>query len=146
MGMSAMGHKRTLTKAHSRSQKRLIGRLLNTTERNCTYDRDGDCPMHAKTKALMTSPLCVCAMARSGYPVRGFTAPVQSPKVRRRCPTKRGTMLKSIPWDVWVAAAIAAAIALAAFFQLGLTIFIIIYLGLCAYVAVQTFGSGRDIG
>jgi hypothetical protein len=54
-------------------------------------------------------------------------------------------MLKSIPWDVWVAAAIAAAIALGAFFQLGLTIFII-YLGLCAYVAVQTFGSGRDIG
>jgi len=45
-------------------------------------------------------------------------------------------MLKSIPWDVWVAA----------FFQLGLAIFIIIYLGLFAYVAVQTFGSGRDIG
>jgi hypothetical protein len=98
-------------------------------------------PMHAKTKALMTSPLCVCAMARSGYPVRGFTATIQSPKVRRRCLTKRGTMLKSIPWDVWVAAAMAAAIALAAFFQFGLAIFIIIYLGLFAYVAVQTFGS-----
>jgi hypothetical protein len=55
-------------------------------------------------------------------------------------------MLKSIPWDVWVAAAIAAAIALAAFFQLGPAIFVIIFLGLCAYVAVQTFGSGRDIG
>jgi hypothetical protein len=52
-------------------------------------------------------------------------------------------MFKSIPWDVWVAAAMAAAIALAAFFQLGLAIFIIIYLGLFAYVAVQTFGSGR---
>jgi hypothetical protein len=48
-------------------------------------------------------------------------------------------MLKSIPWDVWVAAAMAAVIALAAFFQLGLAIFIIIYLGLFAYV-----GSGVD--
>jgi hypothetical protein len=35
-------------------------------------------------------------------------------------------MLKSIPWDVWVAAAMAAVIAHAAFFQLGLAIFIII--------------------
>jgi hypothetical protein len=51
-------------------------------------------------------------------------------------------MLKSIPWDVWVAAVIATAIALAAFFHLGLAIFVIIYLGLCAYVAVQTFGAG----
>ena len=51
-----------------------------------------------------------------------------------RCPTKRGTMLKSIPWDVWVAAAMAAAIAFTAFFHLGLAIFVIIYLGLCAYV------------
>jgi hypothetical protein len=55
-------------------------------------------------------------------------------------------MLKSIPWDVWVAAVIATAIALAAFFHLGLAIFVIIYLGLCAYVAVQTFGRGRDKG
>ncbi len=55
-------------------------------------------------------------------------------------------MLKSIPWDVWVAAAVAAAIALAAFLHLGQAIFVIIYLGLCAYVAVQTFGSGRDKG
>lgn len=55
-------------------------------------------------------------------------------------------MLKSIPWDVWIAAATAAAIALAAFFHLGLAIFVIIYLGLCAYIAVQTFGSGRDKG
>jgi hypothetical protein len=45
---------------------------------------------------------------------------------RRRLSTR----LKSIPSDVWVAAAIAAAIALAAFFHLGLAIFVIIYLGL----------------
>jgi hypothetical protein len=38
----------------------------------------------------------------------------------------------------------AVAIALAAFFHLGLAIFVIIYLCVCAYVVVQTFGSGRD--
>ena len=54
------------------------------------------------------------------------------------------TMLRSIPWDVWVAVAIAAAIGLAAFFDPGPAIFIFIYLGLCAYIAVQTFGSERD--
>jgi hypothetical protein len=42
------GHSVLLTKTHSRSQKRLIGRLSNTTERNCTYDRDGDCPNACK--------------------------------------------------------------------------------------------------
>ena len=53
-------------------------------------------------------------------------------------------MLRSIPWDVWVAVAIAAAIGLAAFFDPGPAIFIFIYLGLCAYIAFQTFGSERD--
>jgi hypothetical protein len=53
-------------------------------------------------------------------------------------------MLKSIPRDVWIATAIAVAVALAAFFDPGPAIFIFIYLGLCAYIAVQTFGSERD--
>jgi len=53
-------------------------------------------------------------------------------------------MLRSIPWDVWVVAAIAAVVALAAFFDLSPAIFIFIFLGLCAYIAVQTFGSERD--
>ena len=52
-------------------------------------------------------------------------------------------MLRSIPWDVWVAAAIAAAVALVAFFDLGPAIFIFLFLGLCAYIAVQTFGNER---
>jgi hypothetical protein len=53
-------------------------------------------------------------------------------------------MLKLIPWDVWIAAAIAGAVALAAFFDPGPAIFIFVYLGFCAYVAIQTFGSERD--
>jgi len=55
-------------------------------------------------------------------------------------------MLKSIPWNVWVAAAMAVAIALAAFFHLGLAIFVIIYLGRCADVTVKTFGGGHHEG
>src|SRR4030095_14874529 len=57
--MSALGHK-LLTKAHSRSRKRLIGRLLNPTERNCTYDRDGDCPNACKDEGSHDQPsLCL---------------------------------------------------------------------------------------
>ena len=63
---------------------------------------------------------------------------------RYRCLTKAGTMLRSIPWDVWVAAAIAAVVALAAFFDLSPAIFIFIFLGLCAYIAIETFASERD--
>jgi hypothetical protein len=53
-------------------------------------------------------------------------------------------MLKPIPWDVWVAAALAVAVALATFFDPGPAMFLAIYLGLCAYIAVQTFGNERD--
>lgn len=53
-------------------------------------------------------------------------------------------MLKSVPWDVWVAAAIGVAVALAALFDAGPAVFIVAYFGLCAYVAIQTFGSKRD--
>jgi len=53
-------------------------------------------------------------------------------------------MLKSIPWDVWSAAGLAVVVVLAAFFDAGPEIFIFIFLGLCVYVAVQTFGSKRD--
>jgi hypothetical protein len=45
---------------------------------------------------------------------------------------------------VWVAAAIATVVALAAFFDLSPAIFIFIFLGLCAYIAVETFGGERD--
>jgi hypothetical protein len=70
--------------------------------------------------------------------------PIEETGQRTGCLTKAGTMLRSIPWDVWVAAAIAAVVALAAFFDLSPAIFIFIFLGLCAYIAVQTFGSERD--
>jgi hypothetical protein len=55
-------------------------------------------------------------------------------------PYARGTMFRSVPWDVWAAAALAVAVALTAFFDPAPAIFIAIYLGLCAYIAVQTFG------
>ncbi|HEY6700510.1 MAG TPA: hypothetical protein VI137_06775 [Pseudolabrys sp.] len=50
-------------------------------------------------------------------------------------------MPRLIPWDVWVAAAIAVALGLAAIFDLSSSIFIVIYIGLCAYIAAQTIGN-----
>lgn len=98
--------------------------------------------------------------AKSGHrscchraPLWGFALePVAKPSIYsfvrklllRQVPTKRGTMLKSIPWDVWIAAGLAVVVVLAAFFDAGPAIFIFIFLGLCVYVAVQTFGSKRD--
>ena len=71
------------TKAHSRSRKRLIGRLLNTTERNCAYDRDGDCPNACKDEGSHDQLSLCLRNGRSGYPVRGFIATVQSPTVQQ---------------------------------------------------------------
>ena len=56
-------------------------------------------------------------------------------------PDRECTMLRSIPWDVYAAGAIAGAVALGAIFDPAPAIFIVIYLGLCAYIAVQTFSS-----
>jgi hypothetical protein len=50
---------------------------------------------------------------------------------------KRGTMFRAIPWDVWVAAALAAAAMLVAIFEPARAIFIVIYVLLCAYIIVQ---------
>ena len=52
-------------------------------------------------------------------------------------------MLRLIPRDVWVAAALAVAVCLAEFFDPAPTVFIAIYLGLCAYIVVETFS--RDL-
>ena len=49
-------------------------------------------------------------------------------------------MLKSVPWDVWIATLLALAVGLVAFFDWGPAVFIAIYLALCAYIAIQTFG------
>jgi hypothetical protein len=46
-------------------------------------------------------------------------------------------MLKSIPWDVWVAATVAAVVALLALFDPGPAMLVVIYLFLCAYVVVS---------
>jgi hypothetical protein len=54
------GHSALLTKAHSRSRKRLIGRLLNTAEHNGTNDRDGNCPNAGKDEGSHDRPsLCL---------------------------------------------------------------------------------------
>ena len=54
-------------------------------------------------------------------------------------------MVRSIPWDVWVAGAIAALVVLASFFDLSPAIFIFTFLVLCGYyIVVQTLGSDRD--
>jgi hypothetical protein len=46
-------------------------------------------------------------------------------------------MFRAIPWDVWVAAALAAAAMFAAIFEPARAIFIVIYVLLCAYIIVQ---------
>ena len=50
-------------------------------------------------------------------------------------------MIKSIPWDIWAAVALALTVGLAAIFDPAPAVFIVIYLGLCAYVVVKTFSS-----
>jgi apolipoprotein N-acyltransferase len=46
-------------------------------------------------------------------------------------------MIKIIPWDIWAAAALALAVALAGIFGPIPVAFIVIFLGLCVYVVVQ---------
>jgi hypothetical protein len=50
-------------------------------------------------------------------------------------------MIKSITWDIWVAAALAVATILAAIFDPAPVAFIVLYLGLCAYVVLETFNG-----
>ncbi|HEY7228990.1 MAG TPA: hypothetical protein VH558_01330 [Pseudolabrys sp.] len=47
-------------------------------------------------------------------------------------------MLRLIPWDVWIAAALAVGVTLAAIFDPAPVIFIAVYLGLCAYIILET--------
>ena len=48
-------------------------------------------------------------------------------------------MLVSIPWDIWAAAVLAAAVALVGIFGLALATFIALYISICTYVIVQNF-------
>ena len=50
-------------------------------------------------------------------------------------------MIKSIPWDIWAAVALAAGVVLAAILDPAPAIFVMVYLALCAYVVVKTFSS-----
>lgn len=50
-------------------------------------------------------------------------------------------MLRLIPWDVWIAAAVAVLVCLVAILDLAPAIFIAVYLALCAYIVVETFGD-----
>jgi hypothetical protein len=50
-------------------------------------------------------------------------------------------VLRLIPLDVWAAAAIGVVGCVAEIFGLAPTIFIVIYLGLCAFIAAQTIGD-----
>jgi hypothetical protein len=53
----------------------------------------------------------------------------------------RGAMLKSIPWDVWIAIAIVVVDILAAVFEMAPALFIATYVALCGYIVVKTFGD-----
>jgi len=46
-------------------------------------------------------------------------------------------MLRAIPWDVWLAAALAIAVLLVAIFELAPAVFIVVYISLCAYIVAQ---------
>ena len=52
-----------------------------------------------------------------------------------------GRMIKFLPWDIWAAAGLAITVGLAAIFDPVPTVFIVIYLALCAYVVVETFSG-----
>jgi hypothetical protein len=48
-------------------------------------------------------------------------------------------MLRLIPWDIWTAAALAAAIVLVAIFDATPAIFVGVFLAFCAYMVVDIF-------
>ena len=50
-------------------------------------------------------------------------------------------MLKTIPWDVWCAAALAVAVVLVPIFELMPAVFIVVYVCLCAHIGVQVVGD-----
>lgn len=50
-------------------------------------------------------------------------------------------MFSLIPWDVRLAGALMVITGLAAFFDLGLALFVTLYAMLCAYIVVSTFSE-----
>lgn len=53
-------------------------------------------------------------------------------------------MYKQIPIDVWIAAALAIVVCVLEFFDPIPAIFIICFVGLCVYIAVQTITNEID--
>ena len=51
---------------------------------------------------------------------------------------KNGVMIKFLPWDIWAAVALAITVGLAAIFDPAPAVFIVVYLGLCAYIVAET--------
>ena len=51
--------------------------------------------------------------------------------------------LRVVPWDVWVASSLAAAV-LIAVSGFGLPIFSAIYLSLCIYITLETIAQASD--
>ena len=49
----------------------------------------------------------------------------------------RGTMLKSIPWHVWAAAAVAVAAVFVTAFDPSPLLFIAVFFALCAYIVID---------
>jgi hypothetical protein len=52
-------------------------------------------------------------------------------------------MFKSIPWDVWTAAALAVVVLLAIIFEPGPAVLIVGYTLICAYIVVETINGAQ---
>jgi len=50
-------------------------------------------------------------------------------------------MLALIPWDVWAAVVLIIVVALVAIFGPSTTTFVAIYVSMCVYIAIETFGA-----
>lgn len=54
---------------------------------------------------------------------------------------KGGAMFATVPLDVWVAAALAAAVGLVAIFGPSAGVFVLIYVCLCAYIIIEVISD-----
>jgi hypothetical protein len=54
---------------------------------------------------------------------------------------KEGAMFALVPLDVWVAAALAAAVGLIAIFGPSAGVFVLIYVCLCAYIIIEVISD-----
>ena len=50
-------------------------------------------------------------------------------------------MIALVPWDVWAAVVLAIVVALVATFGPSAAVFIAVYVSMCVYVVIETFGS-----